>query len=266
MHEYDIALKSVLTRRTGGVLTRLTGREVVRWHNAELPEVRSRQADLLGETAERTLVHVELQSTNDPRMVLRMLEYAVAIQRGFERFPEQLVLYVGEAPLRMHGRVAVPGLAFECRIADIRELDGEELLRSAELADNIMAVLARLSDGVSAVRRIVRKIAENDPARRADAIAELIILAGLRSLAGTVEKEIERMPILDDIMDHPVIGRERRFGMALGERNMILNQIGKRFGSVPQWARERIESMESPELEKLGLRLLDVTTIEELLP
>jgi len=74
------------------------------------------------------------------------------------------------------------------------------------------------------------------------------------------------MPILDDIMDHPVIGRERRFGMALGERNMILNQIGKRFGSVPQWARERIESMESPELEKLGLRLLDVTTIEELLP
>ena len=50
MHEYDIALKSILTRRTGTLLTRLTGLEVARWHNTEFPEVRSRRADLLGET------------------------------------------------------------------------------------------------------------------------------------------------------------------------------------------------------------------------
>jgi hypothetical protein len=121
---------------------------------------------------------------------------------------------------------------------------------------------------VSAVRRILRKIAENDPARRADAIAELIILAGLRSLAETVEREVERMPILDDIMDHPAIGRERRCGMAIGraegERALILGMLGKRFGSVPEWARERIEATDSPELEILGLRLLDAATIQDL--
>jgi hypothetical protein len=252
MHEYDIALKSVLTRRTGGVLTRLTGREVVRWHNSELPEVRSRHADLLGETADQTLVHVELQSTNDPRMALRMLEYAVAIQRGFERFPEQLVLYVGEAPLRMQGRVGAAALAFECRIADIRELDGEEIAAERRSRRQYNGSVG------AAVGWCVRG--------PADAIAELIILAGLRSLASTVEREIERMPILDDIMDHPVIGRERRFGMALGERVVILSMMGKRFGGVPDWARERVESMDAPELEKLALRLLDASTIEDLLP
>jgi hypothetical protein len=58
------------------------------------------------------------------------------------------------------------------------------------------------------------------------------------------------MPILDDTMDHPFIGRERK--------------IGKRFGPVPAWAAERIESLASPELEKLATRVLDAPTLEDL--
>jgi len=111
------------------VLKRLTGLEVARWRNAELPEVRS----LLGETSLKKLIHIELQSTNDPRMALRMLEYGAAIHRSFNQFPEQLVLYVGKAPLRMDRGLAGPGLNFECRIADIRDLDSEPLLESPSL-------------------------------------------------------------------------------------------------------------------------------------
>ena len=54
-------------------------------------------------------------------------------------------------------------------------------------------------------------------------------------------------------------------GRAEGERVVILCQIGKRFGSVPEWALERVESMDAPELEKLALRLLDAPTIGDLL-
>ena len=83
MHEYDIALKCVLRRLTGRALRELTGFAVARWHNAELPAVQSRRADMLGETANGTLVHIELQSTNQSGMALRMLEYAAAIHRQF---------------------------------------------------------------------------------------------------------------------------------------------------------------------------------------
>ena len=72
------------------------------------------------------------------------------------------------------------------------------------------------------------------------------------------------MPILDDIMDHEVIGRERRRGMAEGERTVILSQIAERFGPVPAWVRDRIEMLVAPELEQLALRLLKVQTLEEL--
>jgi len=60
---------------------------------------------MLGETADGTLVHIELQSTNQSGMALRMLEYAAAIRRQFGHFPEQVVVYVGQAKLRMNGEL-----------------------------------------------------------------------------------------------------------------------------------------------------------------
>ena len=79
MQEYDAALKSLLMRREGSLLKQLTGLQVTRWHNVEFPEVRTRSVDLLGETDDGRLVHVELQSSNDPHMAFRMLEYSVGI-------------------------------------------------------------------------------------------------------------------------------------------------------------------------------------------
>jgi predicted transposase YdaD len=285
MHEYDITLKRILTREPRGVLARLTGLEVALWHNSELPEVRSQRVDLLGETLDGTLVHIELQSANDSRIALRMLEYALAIERSFGRFPLQLVLYVGQAPLRMHGRVRSAAITFDCRILDIREMDGDALLESGSLDDNIISLLAGLREGLrngsETVRRILSRIAESDEGRRAEAIAELMIVAGLRSLATVVKGEIERMPILNDIMDHEVFGpkiREalaagrvegwvegRREGVVDGERTLLLGLIQKRFGTLPEWARSRVLSLSAGELEEIAPRVLDAATLEDVL-
>jgi hypothetical protein len=77
------------------------------------------------------------------------------------------------------------------------------------------------------------------------------------------------MPILDDIMDHEVIGRERKRGIALGraegERLVIFRQIGKRFGPVPDWAKRRLDEISGVDLERVELRLLDAASLEELL-
>ncbi|MBV9938314.1 MAG: hypothetical protein JO150_07425 [Acidobacteriaceae bacterium] len=83
------------------MLRQLTGIQVVRWLNAELPEVRARYADLLGVSANGDLIHIELQSSNHKRMALRMAEYMLSIHRQFGRFPKQIVLYVGKPKLRV---------------------------------------------------------------------------------------------------------------------------------------------------------------------
>ena len=61
----------------------------------------------------------------------------MAIQRTFGSFPEQFVLYGGEAPLRMADRISGPGLSFECAVVDIRQLDSELLLESRIIVKTI---------------------------------------------------------------------------------------------------------------------------------
>ena len=141
MLEYDTALKNVLQKLSAGRLEQVTGFAVARWHNVELPKVRSRRADLLGDTADGELVHIELQSTRDTDMGLRMAEYALAIRRQFGRMPAQVVLYVGYAPVRIQATLDGPHLAFSCLVIDLRELEAERWLASERVGDNIVAIL-----------------------------------------------------------------------------------------------------------------------------
>jgi predicted transposase YdaD len=255
------------------VLEALTGFAIDRWHNVELPEVRSLRADMIGESKTGAIVHIELQSTNDADMALRMAEYALALYRLFRQFPQQVVLYVGKAPLRMPESIDGPSVSFRCRVLDIRQLDGEPLLDSSNLEDNLLAVLMRLTDEHEAVRKILRRIAESEPSRRDVAVRELLILAELRHLGAIIEKETRNMPILDDIMDHEILGpairrglqQGRQEGRQEGEQAIVMRQIEKRFGAVPVWARQRLEAMSAPDIEEAALRLLDAHSLEELL-
>jgi predicted transposase YdaD len=272
MQKYDVALKNVLMRGRAGFLSRILEVEIAQFLNAELPEVRSLRVDLLGEARDGRLFHVELQSTNDARMAFRMLDYLVAIERGYGRIARQLVLYVGQAPMRMENRIVGGRLSYDFEIVDIRDLDGVPLLDSDSLDENIFSILARLPDRRMAVRRILEKIAASDSGRRAAAVTEFAILAGLRSLGSFVEEESRKMPILTDIMDHDLLGPVMRRGIAEGrvegrvegERAFFLKLAAKRFGTVPDWVNERVGSLGVEELEDLGVRLLDATSPDEL--
>jgi predicted transposase YdaD len=274
MQEYDTILKRVLTRSTPAASLRIIGFEARRWLNVELPPLRSLRVDLLGEDPAGRLFHVELQSANDPAMARRMLQYAVAIHERYGRRPGQIVLYTGEAPLRMTGQFSEFG--YECRIADIRGIDAAPLLQSTELADNVIAVLLRHRNRRAAVRLILRRIADAPAQERAIALSEVFILAGLRKLGPLVE-EAESMPILNDIMDHEVLGPKlrkaraegeragREDGIERGERQILTRMIEKRFGRIPVWAAKSLDAMTPGQLEATALRLLDAATIKELL-
>ena len=100
MHKYDVALKSLL-QTSGLFLERLAGVRL-KW------------------TGTGELIHFELQSTNDPKMPLRMAEYALVVYKQFERFPRQFVLYVGELAIRMSPPVSL----FSWRLVPLLQLSG----------------------------------------------------------------------------------------------------------------------------------------------
>src|ERR1700686_425651 len=143
--------------------------------------VYSRQSYALGHTG-GGLVHLELQSGNDATMPLRMAEYCPSVFRLHGTFPSQVLLYVGEAPLRMESELRGPDVWFRYRAIDIRSLDGEKLLEGEGVEDYVIAILARLRDHREAIRKMVQKIAGLESPDRERALGQLLILSGLRHL------------------------------------------------------------------------------------
>jgi hypothetical protein len=271
--KYDTAFKLTL-QHVDVAMRELLGSTVKSWKNVEFPQVRSPRADLLGETETGGLVHFELQSSNTRDMAIRMLEYGLAALRKYQSFPTQVCLYVGEGPARMRTELRGPRLEYSYRLVDVRDLDGERLLKSGRVDDNIIALLTRLSDQRQAVRVVVQRIRRLRQDERQSALARLVILAGLRKTLGkVVEEEARKVPILNNILDHEVIGPEIKKGIQKGELigrqkeglTILRRLINKRFGSVPNWAEERLEKLSAKELEELSVRVLDAKSIETLL-
>jgi len=127
------------------------------------------------------------------------------------------------------------------------------------------------------VKRILAGIEGCEPQRRMETLAELMLLSGLRSLGPPIEREAKQMPLLNDIMDHPVLGRERKRGIKLGleqgreegreegERQLLLRMMDKRFGPVTASVKKRILALSVPKIERIALRLLDARSLDDLL-
>jgi predicted transposase YdaD len=237
------------------------------------------RVDLLFElAATRELILLELQSHNDPHLPVRMAEYALLIWRIYKRFPKLYVLYVGSRRLRMPSELDSPCLTCRYTIIDIRHWNAETLLQSNHPADAVLSILGRNADRPETVRDILQRIAKMKGSARKIAFSKLLILAGIRQLAGAVEQEAKQMPILNDIMDHEVIGpairQGRKEGKAEGklegkiEEASALSQrmLTARFGPLSPATKRRLAKLTLPELEDLAIHLLTAKSIAQLLP
>ena len=151
----------------------------------------------------------------------------------------------------------------------------------------MLAVLARVRDQREAVHRALERIATLEGSERDVAVAQLAILAGLRGLGEIWKQEREKMPFEIDVMENEILrelyekgltegeargeargraeGRaegEAR-GKAIGEANVLRTQMEKRFGPLPGWARGRLESATTQQIETWTLAVLDARTLED---
>ena len=125
----------------------------------------------------------------------------------------------------------------------------------------------------SNVQRIVSEVDSSTPDQREFLVGALLALAGLRGLEETVEQEIRNTPVLIDILENKVLGREfkkglqegRQEGRQEGELAILRRQIERRFGSLPPWAEQRLAGTSTERLEGLATRVLDAASLEELL-
>jgi hypothetical protein len=265
MQDYDVALKTLITSSADAILRQLgIAGHVQKWLNVELPKVQNRRVDLLGELGPGRLLHLEFQSSNFSQMPLRMLEYGVGIWGVKGAFPQQVVLFVGNDALRMPNRFQSAGIDYRYELIDIRDLDGEVLLESSGVSDNILALLTGVRDKVTTIRRIMERIARLEPQEREDALRKLLLLCGMRGLVEIYRQEEKKMPTDFDIMEHEIFGPVIRKARAEGARDILRRLIEKRFGLLPSWADQRLTQCSQTEAEDLIMRCVDARSLDEL--
>ena len=255
----------------------------------ELPEVRQTRVDLLFEVVDantnaRRLIAMELQSFNDAHLPVRMAEYSLRVYRLRGQFPEQYVLYMGSEKMRMPAALESPNHICRYTIVDVSTWDSETLLNSPFPADAVMAILTRYAERPEVIQRILARIAKLGKDAGSDALNKLLILAGMRGLEERIEKEAKLMPILNDIMDHRVLGPAIRKGLEQGREEgkqegrkegrqegrkeealaFIRRLITKRFGPLPIALENRLSQLTTAELEDLGERFVDATSLADL--
>jgi predicted transposase YdaD len=126
-----------------------------------------------------------------------MLIYSVAIREKFEKFPTQIVLFVGKGnppPSVFKSEFTI----HKFKVVDMKKIDPDEFIRSDKPEEVIIGILAgKFKDKPEIIRKVKKRILEivKDEKEIAKYIDSISFLAGLFD----IEIEVKPMPIQVDI-------------------------------------------------------------------
>ena len=266
--KFDITLRNLTATGSPALIAMVSGARVVERLPTEFPEARDRRVDTLLRLDDGRILHLEWQTGHDPAMPRRMLGYWLLISDTYPDTPiHQVVIQVGGARL-VADHLEADGWIFRYRVIDSRTLDPAPLLASPAIEDAVLAVLfGDLQDLPARVRAILTRFAALAPRPRRDAVAQLLILAGLRNAAALVLEETKTMPLQFEPITDPLfldlIRKGQIEGRVEGEAAALLRLAERRFGLLPAPVRSRIMAADSTTLEAWLDRVIDAPTLDE---
>ena len=252
-HQYDVSLKLLFRRSRGLVARRLFGGKVKSWLNVELPSVQNPRVDMIAELEDGALHHVELEANIKDDIGRRVAEYYLALHRLLDRHVEMAVLYVGKKPLKANAFFKTKSMQFDFELLDIRDFEGEPLLRSSDLGDNMLALLTPF-DHESVMRRVLDRLRKLPSAQQAEAARIFVVISGLRDLEETVRGRLGMI----DIMENKVLGP----AVLKGEAIIIRAQLEERFGPLPEWVSEKFSDASEKQLMTWAKRVLTAKSLQ----
>jgi predicted transposase/invertase (TIGR01784 family) len=213
------------------------------------------------------ILHLEFQTQleSTPPLPLRMLDYWVRLYRLY-RLPitQVVVLLLPPTPETViETAFSIETTRHEYRVISMWEENPELFLNEPALLP--LAPLTATRQPQTLLQRVVARVNQLEPRQRAEISAYTQILAGLK-----YKKDLIRNLFREGMMRESVIYQEilaegeqrgeqrgRQEGRQEGERSLILRQLTRRVGELPQQVLEQIESLSLEQLENLGEALLD---------
>ena len=236
--KYDRTLKDILKAVPKKFVEILTGRKALDFLDTNFPKVEELKADLLVKLEDGGIFHLELQTSNDPKLPLRMLKYYTHLYSTYGIEPIQTVLYIGQGSMYMGYSIEKSNLSFKYMLKDIKDIDCSELLNSDDLNDNILSVLCKTDDAVKLISEIRDRLSRiKNKNELEDYKLKITNLLHLRPNLIKIVKELEetKMPITINLKEDPFylegkeegkaegIAEGKAEGMSLVKRNYVVN-------------------------------------------
>jgi len=214
--QYDKTLREILNSTPVVLIKLLTGKNIKENLNPKFPSIEEREVDFLVKLENDEIFHLEIQSSNDKNMPVRMLRYAILIENRYNKFPIQAVLYVGDRKLNIKNKVKFNNLSYSYKVYDIKEIDCNKLINSSSIEDNILSILCKIDNENRLIEKIIDKLLKIEEKKRKDYIKRLLILARLRpKVYNKLELSIKEanMPIVFDPKVDPIYKRGVKQGI-----------------------------------------------------
>lgn len=259
--KYDLVVKDLFQRDHPSLLDQLTAgvavREVL---SVELARVEERRADLVLLLADGTILHIEFQSGNDKDMPYREGIYCLLLGQKYRRRVRQVVLYVGQAKMRMEDHVDLGETKTAYTLMDIREMDARKLIASGRPGDLALAMLA--GGGPEQMLEIAKRAGGLKGAEQQRVLSQLVLLSGLRRLKGRLRMELTAMGTTTDLFYKNEFVQD---AMRDARANMLRGQLAAKFGRLPKWVDERLEEATGVQIGRWSKKILTADTLEGVL-
>ncbi|UFP95795.1 Rpn family recombination-promoting nuclease/putative transposase [Gloeobacter morelensis] len=227
--------------------------------------------------AEGSILHIEFQIKydSDPPLPLRMLDYFVRLSRRHRQPIEQVLVLLrepaGSATIEQEYRSE--NTLHRYRVVCLWEEDPEPLLADRALLP--LATLARAPSAEELLGRVARQLGTiEEPVQRRDIATFATILAGLKFDAGLLAQIFPEGMMRESVIFQQILQEGRKAGQSEGraegraegqlegERRVLLRQLGRKFGPLPDTLVQQVQAIvDLAQLEQLADAVLDAGSI-----
>ncbi len=185
------------------------------------------------EDSSEIILHLEFQTTDEPKMVYRMAEYRALLQRKFELPVKQFVIYLGTTEPKMRTALLPEEQITGFELRNIHKMPMNQVLESDVPEEIVLSILTDYpkAEAEKVIARIIQKLKSVAPseAELKKSLQQLVTLSRIRKLEQETEKQIQAMPITYDIETDYLYNKAKEQVIAnlLDQTSMSIEQIAK---------------------------------------
>jgi predicted transposase YdaD len=212
------------------------------------------------------ILHLEFQTKleSNPPLPLRMLDYWVRLHRLY-RLPVTQVVVLLLPPTGgtiIETVFELESTRHEYRVIRLWEQDPTPLLNDLALLP--LASLAASTNSEVLLQNVAQRVALLEPEQRREVSSYVQILAGLKFNKGFIQQMFREGMMRESVIYQDILQEGRQEGRQEEARSLVLRQLTRKVGTLPETLQLRFELLAVNELEALGETLLDFTLLTDL--